>query len=57
MDQQTAHRLKVALGVAILVGGLLWIAFDGRTAENTFVTLCGVGTLIEERYQWNSTGQ
>ena len=56
MDQQTAHHLKLAVGIAILVGGLCWIAVDGRTTENTFVVICGVGTLVEEQYRWNKTG-
>ncbi|ADB61603.1 hypothetical protein Htur_2730 [Haloterrigena turkmenica DSM 5511] len=56
MDQLTAHRLKLAVGIAILVGGVLWIAIGGRTTKNTFVVICGVGTLVEEQYRWNKTG-
>ncbi|WP_339102828.1 hypothetical protein [Haloterrigena salinisoli] len=56
MDQLTAHRLKLAVGIAILAGGLLWIAVDGRTTRNTFVVICGIGTLVEEQYRWSKAG-
>ena len=55
MDQLTAHRLKLAVGIAILVGGLLWSVLEGRTAKSLFVMFCGVGTIAEELYRWNTS--